>query len=630
MAEKDDIPYIVPPSQYDPELEKEVRRYLDEVVPLPFNDTLYERTPKPKFKNAYEKELWEREEIRRCRNGYKGLCGKMYFYFNYGWIQKIEGGRIQPEFRVVDHEWFKFVEECQESKGWGIVCIKRRRVGASWKEAADMLHDIIFTPHVHVGMNSKTETDTAELFRKVHFMFDHLPGFLRPKIGSGKRDMLELARKGKYKGHQSYIAGRAPTVSAFEGFMLNKWVCDEAGKIDNLLQMFAFTEDTMMDEYRRTGMPIVFGTVGEVDGKGGGIFELWENAEAYKLKKFFFKGWMGLFVDKKGNDRVEESIRYIVYERINQEKRGKKFYTDFLQRYPLNEEDAFALATDGGLGDPAKLNHQRNNLLVNPPIIKTGYYDFAHLEETGEPLFIPAKDGPVRIYESPQDLQDGYAAGCDPVEAIEDALPGASLLSFMIRRRPYGTAPGTLALQITYRPRDVSDFYRQVICALADYKTRVLIERNRYDMIGWFNRNGHKHLLHQAPTGIMRLTGGRVNQIGVQMTEPVKKYMEGLIEAELAHGTEQVPDLDLLREFAQYGSRNTDRVMAFGLALMLEAEMMKPAKQRGEGGNRFAALNLVKDKDGNLRRVRRSIKQQSQSTKPDFLKGKGPGSYVID
>jgi hypothetical protein len=36
------------------------------------------------------------------------------------------------------------------------------------------------------------------------------------------------------KGVQSNIICVPPTDTAFEGWMLNKWVCDEGGKIPNL------------------------------------------------------------------------------------------------------------------------------------------------------------------------------------------------------------------------------------------------------------------------------------------------------------------------------------------------------------------------------------------------------------
>lgn len=1034
MAEKELVPYIVHPSQYNPEYEKEVAEYMAKVVPLPKVTKKYKREAPPKFNNDYERELWEREEIRRCRVGYDGLPGKFYFYYNYVFIQKIEGGRIRPEFRGADLEWFRFVEDIQyKQKGWGIICIKRRRVGASWKEAADMLHDIIFNSHFHVGMNSKTEIDSMELFKKVSFVFDHLPSFLRPRVASKANDSLTLGisyvdKEGnkRVKGHQSYIVSKAPTQSAFEGFMLNKWIGDESGKVQNLLQMFAFTEDTMMDEYRRTGMPILFGTVGEVDGKGAGIFELWENAEAYNLKRFFFKGWMGLFVDQYGNDRIEESIRYIVYERKNQEKRGKKAYNDFLQRYPLDEDDAFAISTDGGLGDPAARNRQRGILMTDPPKVNRGYYDYKHLLNKGEPLFIADANGPVFMWESPEDLIDAYAAGClppgekvltdkglknieeicskdrllskdgeyvkikefqqyevnedvyefkikntyrttkftgehplfisdnikgfngvkkraegakysyqkfdfgfkevknvkkgewikypniykklkpldhglwdniklrsdgridnplnntdfwwfvghwlgdghtqvsntakkvcisankaetdtikkvkhiittvfgrtpyiryknnavsiefastqlfeflnnnfgkyahgkyipewakfmdnsyklalvagyldadgsitkdkrngyyyteivsinlelvesiqdilfslgvisstsklrdaktskirgriinqkvtyrvrighywlnkliglgvpsikvnalpklensrsqnmgcffdsnedyiyfqilditkspykgkvynfhcetstylskhitthncDPVDPNPEVLPGASLLSFMMRRKPIGLRPATTVMEITYRPKDVTEFYEQVVCALVHYKTKVLIESNRFDMISWFNRNGYKGMILPAPVGMTKITGGRRTQLGVRMIPATKAYMEGLIEAELEHNIEQVPSLKLLNELAVYGAKNTDRIIAWGLTLMQEAEMVNPARASA-GTDIFAGLTLERGPNGTLRRVKTKFRKTAQEELPSHIKKRGPGAYVV-
>jgi len=140
--EADDQFRIIPENEYNPEYEAEIKRYMLVSGTLPTNQILYTHLVIPKNLDKLAFQTWGLEEIRRCKEGYNGMVGKMYFYYNYCFIEQL-GKKLRPHFRVVDNEWFKLIEACQKSNEWGIICVKRRRVGASWKEAADMLHDCL-------------------------------------------------------------------------------------------------------------------------------------------------------------------------------------------------------------------------------------------------------------------------------------------------------------------------------------------------------------------------------------------------------------------------------------------------------------------------------------------------------
>ena len=150
--EADDKFRVIPKSEYVPEWEEEVKRYMMVSGSLPENTILYKHVEIPRDLPNNEFIKWATEEIRRCKEGHNGMVGKMYFFYNYCYIQG-QKKKIRPQYRVIDAEWFRFVEACQKSNEWGIICVKRRRVGASWKEAADVLHDCLFNHHFNVGMN---------------------------------------------------------------------------------------------------------------------------------------------------------------------------------------------------------------------------------------------------------------------------------------------------------------------------------------------------------------------------------------------------------------------------------------------------------------------------------------------
>jgi hypothetical protein len=557
-----------------PELEELVKYYTQNTPDLPWNEILHKRVVIQDFEDLNQKRAFEIEEVKRCKYGHEGMCGKMYFYFNYIYIQNLKGGKIFPEYRQADNEWFARIEDAQKSEEYGFICVKRRRAGASWKEAADVIHDVIFNRFFHIGLNSKSDRDSEILFKKIMFVYENLPAFLKAKIGSKAGMKVEFFRlikdeldQKKKAGNQSSLIVVPPTDSAYEGMMLNKWVCDEAGKIKNLPQIWSFTEDCLMQETVRVGCPVIFGTSGEVGKDGAGLMTLWNNAEAYKLKRFFFAGWMGLITDQYGNDMKEDSIRYIIYERARRSSLDAKTYNDFIQKYPLTVEEAFSQSAGNGIGDMKLINRQLHSLRENPPVLSRGIF---HFDEDWNVTFIPKGDGPVIIYEHPiKGLKDAYIGGSDPADH-DDVGTQASDLSMHIIKKATDGAPPITVLEYVDRPAKVQQYYNQSIAALIYFNNaKILIERNRYRMISYYDDMSFKHLLATTPQGITRLLGGRTVTIGVHMNETIKEYLAGLIESYIDENVEYMWSKELLQECVDYGTRNTDRIISFGLALML-------------------------------------------------------------
>ena len=581
--EEDDF-QLIPVDQYEPDLEQRVKEYMLISPSLPVNNVKYSYVKIPEYKTPEEKKIFWHEQIRRCKEGHDGMSGKMYFFYNFCYIESLNG-KIRPQFRVIDNEWFKFVEAAQKSREWGIVCVKRRRVGASWKEAADVLHDSLFNKNFHIGMNSKSDKDSIWLFRKVKFLYNNLPQELRVRTTSSTKMFIDFSymvkdEKGNNikKGNNSDILVVAPTDSAYEGMMLNKWVCDEAGKIANLPQIWSFTEDCLMQETRRVGTPIIFGTSGDVGKDGAGLREMWENAEIYKLKRFFFAGWMGLAVDELGNDRKEDCIRWIVYSRRRREKLNSKSYNDFIQRYPLTVEEAFTDNNVFGMGDPIKIAAQRSGLILNPPIFTRGSFK----EDTnGNPVFVPDNLGPCIIYEHPKEIvrPNSYIAGNDPAD-IDDVFGEVSDLSTYIMATQDGLSPPKIVFEYTDRPRELNKYFQQLLLALRYYKDcRVLVERQKGGrMISYFADHGYKYLLMTTPQEIVRLVPTRMLQIGIQMSPAVKEYLRGLVSEYVDDYYEVIPSIPLLDELKAFGSKNTDKAMAFGITLIALREVSKTYK----------------------------------------------------
>jgi hypothetical protein len=610
QEEEDDKVVIIPKSKRIVEIESMIEYFMNSTPNLPLNKIKFKRVIHPKFTSDEERRVYFIEEIKRCKYGYKGMCGKMYFFYNYVYMQNLKG-KIRPEYRVADNEWFRTLTEAEESNEWGIVCVKRRRCGMSWKEAADIIYDMIFKTFYNVGANSKTERDSIVFFRKMLFIYENLPEEMKANIGSKSGMHVEFFRVDKdnagnkvRRGNQNDLMIVPPTDSAYEGMMLNKWVCDEAGKIRNLTQMWSYTEDCLMQETKRIGTPVLFGTSGDITKDGQGLCEKWDNADIYKLRRFFFAGWMGLAVDEFGNDRKEDAIRWILYTRKDKEALDKKQYIDFIQRYPLTPSEAFSKYSSEGLGDPVTLNNHMESLRLNPPIERRGSF---HFDEDWNVKFIPAKFGPVIIYEDPSDNpNDTYIGGVDPADH-DNVTNTTSDLSLHILKESDGLSPARLVCEYVDRPNNLTEYYNQGICIAIYYNDcKLLIEDNRYRMISHFEYMGFKSLLHYSPPTLNRLFKTKPTKLGVRMSNDVKTYMEGIIDEYLENSTEDIPSIQLIQEFMEYGSRNTDRVMSFGIALMLAR-----SRERRIVNKRNAAISAritpsfsyKRDSSGNVRKI---------------------------
>lgn len=580
MAKDDFIP--VHKSGYIQELEDRVAYWVAATPDLPPNKRKRVRQKMPKGLSARSKSEWEIDQIEKCRYGHDGVCGKMYFWFNFCYIQNIKGGKIEPEYRECDHHWFRTLEEEEAKNGSGIVCVKRRRVGMSWKAAADMVYDAIFRPFSFTGANSKTERDSVVLFKKVQFIFDNLPDFMKVRVGARSQSRIEFYGKeptehGGFRitGNQSAIMVVAPTPTAFEGQMLSKWICDEAGKIPHMEQLWSYTEDTMMQETVRAGFPVIFGTSGEVGKEGRGLVEMWDNANIYGLKRFFFGGWMGIAVDEMGNDRKEEAIRWIIYERARRSNLSAKSFNDFIQRYPLSPSEAFSQASEGGLGNIQLINRQMQGLREEPIPQRKGTFNI----KDDKISFNVGTGGNIIMYED-YDPTAQYIAGMDPADHENVGKDSSELATYIIKR-PSGVDGPKIVMEYVDRPKKLKEYFYQTGLALRYFgNTRVLVENNRYRAILEFEEMGLKHLLAPSPQ-LNKYVRTNVNTPGIRMTPQVKDYMEQLIEEYIEDYVGYIPSIELLMEFIKYGTDNTDRAMAFGIGLI----QLNSDKQRANAGS---------------------------------------------
>jgi hypothetical protein len=589
--EKEEVIVKIKPSEYVEELEHKVKLEVARITALGLPEkrtTKYKYTEFPEFGNNIKARTeWEMEEIRRCMNGYDGIPGRYYYYLNHTFIKHKKRGKIRPDFRTMDLEWFKFLERVENERPIkGIVCIKRRQVGMSWKAAVDMVWSATFNTYYEIGMNSKTETDSRNLFAKVKFIYRHQSPFLRAATSTDRRDAMEFiiydkdqfGNKVPVGGTGSTIISTAPVETGHAGNSYRKLIMDEAGETEALEGIWSNAEDCIVQDGERTGIPIFFGTMGLVEKSGKGLMEFWKNADMYDLERFPFYGYHELIMDEFGNDDIEESVRFVLYKRKKLEGGSPKVYKKYIQKYPLTEQDAFLSVGGGGVGNPLTIAQQEINLYDRSYEVRVG-----RMKQIGEtPQFEPNPNGNFVIYELPQEgLIHAYRAVLDPAE--DDNVKKSkdtSDLGFTIAAKPFGLLPLRLVAEYCHRPLKLEEAYQQFALACLIYNCKLTIEMNKggWRAFKWFEQY-YPQLLEYAPKSATSARGGVELKYGVKMTPDRKNQMEGLLNEYIDNhclpdsvsGYKGIPSKKLLAQFKVHGSEHEDDDLSvsFGWQLIL-------------------------------------------------------------
>lgn len=616
MAKTKETPDIIPENERKPDLEKEVAFYLAKARSESFLYFTKKHTPNKyptKFKDPREELEYQIEEIRRMTEGYDGLSGKGYGWLNYAKIRDPEKGKISPEFRAKQEQLFRLIEAKKEQKNTGIVGFKRRRWGYSSVIAWNAEHNSMTIPFHQTGMVSKSENDSRLLFKHVKFIHQNLPDWLRPRATvSDRRDYMEYAYWTKdtngnklKKGLQSWITSFAPTLTSLEGNAFSELLIDEGGKIDILLDIWATGEDCMRLNTQRVGLPIVMGTVGDIDKDGKGLMELYKNSEAYNLEKFPVYGYNGLICDEYGNCDFENSIRWIIYEREKLKSTSQKNRQAFIQKYPLEEKDAFNQVSGGGVGNIQNINDQIVSLMTNPPLVSKGWM---RKKADGKIDFVPdERYGMVNIFERPQPRQNGYLGFTDPCEGDDiEKTRDTSEIATGILSKAFNTTPAKLVAEVSYRPLKLDEYFEQVAMLCEWYGCKIQIEMNKggWRMRKYFEQY-YPHLLALAPVSATSAKGGVEWRIGVKMTTDRKEQMKGLIDDYTDNDVKFIPSIKLLEQFKVFGDDHADDDLAvtFGWLLILNQSDKTVVKSRENSLAHNPTVSFQKTANGTIERT---------------------------
>ena len=581
-------------------------------------------------KNTAEYFAFWKEQKRRLKDGYKPtggswIPGNYYFYLNFSKIHGLqEGARrksmISPIYRDQDHEyftevhWAKYGDGKDNKGGYGIIVLKARRKGFSFMNADILLHEWTCYPHSENGLGAQREDYVQDFRKKMLLSYNELPPQLRNKVLHNNEEIFMSGYKEKEdgiwveKGMKSIVHFRVmEKPNAFRGTSLNYMVFEEAGEFLKLKRSYQSSEDCFKEGDVYFGTPIIGGTSNAMEVESDDYMDMYYNAENFNLKPIFIKASkvFGSFFDMDtGKSDVDGADAFIKAEAEKRKLSGDlQSYYSYLQENPLEVEHAFFKSGKTPF-DLEKINKQIANINTNPafrrvqkgnlawPLNKEGKEVFGAMPvfimddksisaDVNEELF------PFEIVEQPlEGIKNAHLSAVDPYH-IDDDLEemkkklsdqkDRSLGSMCVYRRFVSPdVIGELPVAFyTDRPYSKEKFYENCLKLAIYYDSQILVEYNDDGFLQYFIHHKMTRYLKQRPRSADSPWSQATNRYGLHMKSFQKKLLTELVDEYVKRHWEDIYFLKLLNELSVYGVKNTDRVMAFGMALIHDMDETK-------------------------------------------------------
>jgi len=537
-------------------------------------------------------EFWD-EETRRCREGYSNgdfnITGNFYFYLNYNQIQMKDprtGRKTRdfPLFTDVDYEFFNLLKKAELTKK-GLILLKPRRTGFSWKLSSIAAHEFNFYKDSFTVISAFEDKYSSNTFNmaKEHLNFLFNTPWYKPRTPDTSefvqaKHLKKIDGKEVWVGYMSAIRKLTfkdnPFASA--GASVSKFIFDEGGIFPNIKESYNISEPTWRDGQDVTGTPIILGTGGDM-GKGTHAFsEMFYNPETYNLLAldniwdanmsgrkcgWFFpasRQRFGIYVDpetKVKTDLIDEdgNSNQVLGEKAVLEERHKKAndpiaFRDSTTQYPLNTSEGFLIST-GNIFPTIALKEQKakiegdpNKYLDSNIVCDIYINDTAALELKVHDVKRPIRKYPIRreerfgaveLYELPQKNSDEeiytnrYIGGIDPYDS-DEAPTSVSLGSILI----FDRITEKIVAEYTERPEKASEFYENCRRLLMFYKARGLTENNKLGIVTYFEQMKSSYLLAETPVQLRNKLEWKANlntSYGYNTTQQTNRYGDSLI-----------------------------------------------------------------------------------------------------
>jgi hypothetical protein len=487
------------------------------------------------------------------------ISGTHYFYIQ--WC-KIDIG--YPEYRDRDRRFFVFWEAVVRDRySHGMIMVKHRREGATFKGSAIVLEYIIRTAKANGGLLSKTGSDAKEFFYKLVKMFRSLPLFYQPMIAGtdNPKTLLEFDKPGermtkatqrvqKSEALESKIEWKNTADNSFDSYKLKRFVCDEGGKWEeaNVYKNWQVVKPTLSD--RELGKAFFPSTINEMTKKGGANFKkIWDQSDVNDrpannrtksgLYQYFTPAYDGLeydgivFIDEYGHSVIDtpevptmgidgnliEIGAKPFLEAIRESlKNDTNALAEHKRQFPFDPAEAFRVETNHCAFDAERLYQQQEwNDLYAGGLVTRG--NFMWIDGFGSNVrFVPSNRGRWLVTWIPEEdhqnnrvmrlakiypgNMDTIVSGVDPYDhdtTTDGRRSDGAIYGFRIYNPADPDNTYKFVSEYVNRPPTSSAFYEDCLKQSVFYGHQILSENNRVGLINWFKEKGFGTYLMKRP-----------------------------------------------------------------------------------------------------------------------------------
>jgi len=623
---------------------------MDEFDSKHYSPLVYEKIPYMERGTLAYDDFWD-EQDRRCIHGYAPIIdgvqyaritGPHYFYLNMVQIMMKKVGQKgkkklnYPYYRDLDHMLFLEIEKA-ELLGYGLIIGKARRMGLSYLGDCMTIWNLLFFLDNECAIGAGKKDKAMELFDKVMKSMSNIreeykvsykkkatPNGAELKLGY---DITEnKVRSVEGVGSKLTVKTFFSDPSAFEGGSYSFFIFEEIGIQDNLIKSYKASEPCFLDGADQFGVPMMYGTGGEVDKGSRDMKIVYENPEAFNMKKLFIPAYLyypgsdpeeigegaseldqmeakaNFFNPKTGRTDMIEALKHILKRRKRSSK-SKDGYIKELQSRPTEEAHLF-LKTSGGTLNRITLNNQLQKIydgvLPYTPVLGRLEWDYdpslefkltrchtqkerdkIHIQNNSKVKFIEDSNGTFYKIADPINRPDlPYDADIAGTDSYDEVVPeGTGSKGATLGYRVFNgmSKDYNMPVGLVYERGDASSddtFYGNSLKFCVMYQMKTLVEYSKIMIINYFEDCGAQKYLKEKPILRNEAIANKGRQTyGVHVKAEMKSIITRLLKQEVNNNSANIwLDLILL-DLIDYGDENTDIAMAFGMVLISKLDM---------------------------------------------------------
>ena len=616
-----------------------------------YSPLVYQEIPNLERGTLAFDDFWD-EQDKRCIEGfapvvdgvqYPRITGPHYFYLNIVQIMMLKIGATKkkldyPYYRVLDHMLFLEIEKA-ELLGYGLVIGKARRMGLSYFGDCLTLWNLLFFLDNETAIGAGKEDKATDLFKKVLKSLQNLRPEYKVAYRKNKTELKLSYEVTKNKIREDEGIGSMLTVktffsdpSAFEGGSYSFFIFEEIGLQDNLIKSYKASEPCFMEGGTQFGVPLMYGTGGEVDKGSKDMKIVYESPQSYNMKRLFIPAYMyypgnapeeqddGSLFYEDGEDDMDNDVNFFdpktgrtdevaalkhILERRKRASKSRDGYIKEIQSRPTEEAHLF-LKTSGGTLNRILLNNQLQVIYDNKPNYEPilGRYDWVydkqlemslsrcqnqkerdkvHIINKSKVKFVEDPNGTAWMLKGVKPINSENlpympdVGGIDSYDQTTDLEKGSKGASEIYRCFNGITKDYNMPIAYILEKSDASSddtFYSNSLRQAVYWNTRMLVEYSKVAIINYFEDCRAQHLLALKPILRNEAIANKGRQTyGVHMTTEMKQIRTTVLKHDVNQNTMNNWFPEIILDLIEYGDTNTDLAVAHSLCLIQKLDM---------------------------------------------------------